>query len=223
MLPQSGPKTPILTIKTQGSGTASASPVSTVPGTVITLTAVPDSGYAFKEWQVVSGFSVTPSPNNTSPIATIYMPGISTTIMAVFEPGHTHAWGSWFITIPYTVTDDGEETRSCSCGDTETRIVPKGTVRNASDWSAAITAIASGGNSKSYTINVTEDFSFPGISYPSSTFGNVTGLNVIINGDKTISLETGSTGFLLDVLPNQTVTINDLDLVGHYSNDTSRL
>ena len=37
---------------------------------------------------------------------------------------HTHAFGAWTVTTPATCTADGVETRSCACGETETRIIP---------------------------------------------------------------------------------------------------
>ena len=37
---------------------------------------------------------------------------------------HTHAFGAWTVTTPATCTTDGAETRSCACGETETRIIP---------------------------------------------------------------------------------------------------
>ena len=44
-----------VTVTTEGNGTASASPAKAVAGEEITLTATPDGGYHFKEWQVISG------------------------------------------------------------------------------------------------------------------------------------------------------------------------
>ncbi len=37
---------------------------------------------------------------------------------------HTHAFGAWTVTTPATCTTDGVETRSCACGETETRAIP---------------------------------------------------------------------------------------------------
>ena len=45
----------IVTVTTDGNGTASASPASGVTGTEVTLTANPKDGYTFADWQVVSG------------------------------------------------------------------------------------------------------------------------------------------------------------------------
>ena len=37
---------------------------------------------------------------------------------------HTHAFGDWEKTTPATCTADGVETRTCACGETETRAIP---------------------------------------------------------------------------------------------------
>ena len=41
------------------------------------------------------------------------------------DPGkpHEHDFGEWTVTVPATCTEAGEEQRTCSCGETETRIV----------------------------------------------------------------------------------------------------
>ncbi len=44
-----------VTVTTEGGGTASASPAKAVAGAEITLSATPDKGYHFKEWEVISG------------------------------------------------------------------------------------------------------------------------------------------------------------------------
>ena len=44
-----------VTVTTDGNGTASADPSTAAAGTKITLSAAPNTGYHFKEWQVVSG------------------------------------------------------------------------------------------------------------------------------------------------------------------------
>ena len=72
------PETYTVTVQTEGSGTASASPASAEAGTLINLTAAPDNGYHFKEWQVVSG-GVTVSDDKFT------MPGENVTVKAVFE------------------------------------------------------------------------------------------------------------------------------------------
>ena len=37
---------------------------------------------------------------------------------------HTHAFGDWTVTTPATCTEDGVKSRSCACGETETRAIP---------------------------------------------------------------------------------------------------
>ena len=86
-----------VTVTNDGNGTASASPASGVSGTEVTLTATPNAGYQFKEWQVVSG-GVTVS-NNKFTIGTA-----NVEIKAVFEA----------IVYSVTVTDDGNGTASAS-------------------------------------------------------------------------------------------------------------
>lgn len=67
-----------VSVTTDGHGTASASPNSAAEGTTITLTAAANSGYHFKEWQVVIG-DVTISNNQFT------MPASDVTVKAVFE------------------------------------------------------------------------------------------------------------------------------------------
>ena len=40
--------------------------------------------------------------------------------------GHRHEFGLWTVTKEKTCTDDGERTRSCACGETETETIAKG-------------------------------------------------------------------------------------------------
>ena len=69
-----------ITVKTDGNGTASASHVKAVVGTEITLTATPDTGYHFKEWQVMRG-------NVTIKDDKFTMPDSDVEIKAIFEEG----------------------------------------------------------------------------------------------------------------------------------------
>ena len=67
-----------VTVQAGTGGAASASPISAKPGTNISLTATPDIGYHFREWQVMSG-GVTISGNGFA------MPAANVTVKAVFE------------------------------------------------------------------------------------------------------------------------------------------
>lgn len=67
-----------ITVETDGNGTASASPASAPEETLITLTAVPNSGYHFDRFEVISGdITIT---NNT-----FTMPAEPVTVKAVFD------------------------------------------------------------------------------------------------------------------------------------------
>jgi len=74
-----------ITVTSDGNGTATASPASAKSGDTVTLTATPNAGYKFKEWQTVSG-GVTVKDNKFT------MPGNAVTVKAIFE------------LIPYTAT-----------------------------------------------------------------------------------------------------------------------
>ena len=67
-----------ITVKTDGKGTASASHVKAVAGTEITLTATPNTGYHFKEWQIISG-GVTIKDDK------FLMPNDNVEVKAIFE------------------------------------------------------------------------------------------------------------------------------------------
>ena len=68
-----------ITIQNDGNGTANANVNFSAAGEEITLTAVPKTGYNFKEWQVING-GVTIANNK------FIMPANAVTIKAVFEP-----------------------------------------------------------------------------------------------------------------------------------------
>ena len=67
-----------ITVKTDGNGTTSASPDKAVAGTEIRLTATPNTGYHFKEWQVIIG-GVTIKDNKFT------MPNDNVEVKAIFE------------------------------------------------------------------------------------------------------------------------------------------
>ena len=67
-----------VTVKTDGNGTASASPAKAVAGTAIALTATPNTGYRFKEWAVISG-GVSIENNK------FLMPDSNVEVKAIFE------------------------------------------------------------------------------------------------------------------------------------------
>ena len=84
-----------ITMISGGNGTAMASITSAIEGTVITIDAIPNLGYVFSEWQVVSGrTSIT---NNKKSYTTFIMPDSNATIRAVF-------------TLPASSINEGEGT-----------------------------------------------------------------------------------------------------------------
>ena len=96
---EDAPPTPTeytVTVKTDGNGTASASHAKAVVGTEITLTATPNAGYHFKEWQVMSG-DVTVRDDKFT------MPGSDVEVKAIFEENAPPT------PTEYTVTFDGND------------------------------------------------------------------------------------------------------------------
>ena len=91
-----------ISVKTDGNGTASSSPAKAAAGTEITLTATPNKGYHFKEWQVISG-GVTIKDDKFT------MPDGNVEVKAIFEKD---APASTEYTI--TVKTDGNGTASAS-------------------------------------------------------------------------------------------------------------
>ena len=89
-----------VTVSDDGHGTGSADPASATAGTEITLRAVPEVGYRFREWKVISG-GVTVTGGKFT------MPGSNVEVMAIFElkPAVRH---------DVTVSDDGHGTGSAN-------------------------------------------------------------------------------------------------------------
>ena len=67
-----------VTVSNDGNGTGAAAPSTAAAGTTITLTATPNTGYHFKEWQVMSG-GVTIKDNK------FLMPSANVEVKAIFE------------------------------------------------------------------------------------------------------------------------------------------
>ncbi len=75
---------------------------------------------------------------------------------------HTHAFGAWTVTTPATCTADGVETRSCACGETETRTIPA-TGHTFGDWTVTTpaTCTADGVETRSCACGETETRAIP--------------------------------------------------------------
>ena len=85
---------------------------------------------------------------------------------------HTHAFGAWTVTTPATCTADGVETRSCACGETETRAIPA-TGHTFGDWTVTTpaTCTADGVETRSCACGETETRAIPATGH---TFGDWT-------------------------------------------------
>ena len=75
---------------------------------------------------------------------------------------HTHAFGDWEETTPATCTADGVETRTCACGETETRAIPA-TGHAFGDWTVTTpaTCTADGVETRSCACGETETRAIP--------------------------------------------------------------
>ena len=99
------------TVKVQndGNGTASANSAAALKGDTVTLTATPNTGYHFKEWQ---SSDVTVSNN------TFTMSEKNVTVKAVFE---AHSFTNYVSDGNATCTKDGTKTAKCDyCDETDT-------------------------------------------------------------------------------------------------------
>ena len=81
-----------VTVRDDGHGTGSADPASATAGTEITLTAAPNAGYHFKEWQVMSG-DVTVRDDKFT------MPGSDVEVKAIFEEDAPPAPAEYTVTV----------------------------------------------------------------------------------------------------------------------------
>ena len=125
-----------VTVTSGGNGMASASPAKAVAGTEITLTAKPDEGYRFKEWEVMSG-------NVTIKDDKFTMPSANVEVKAVFEkdaPAPTDpAKPSISVTGTYTY-NGSEHTATVSGYDPATMDISGNTATDAGDYTVRVTS-----------------------------------------------------------------------------------
>ena len=126
-----------ITVKTDGNGTASASLAKAAAGTEITLTATPNEGYHFKEWQVISG-GVTIKDDKFT------MPDNNVEVKAIFEedapPAPTDpAKPSISVTGTYTY-NGSEHTATVSGYDPATMDISGNTATDAGDYTVRVTS-----------------------------------------------------------------------------------
>ncbi len=86
-------------------GSITASPANAGPGTTITLTAMAEEGYVFKEWQTTNN-NIT-FANANSATTTFEMPDSDVNITAVFETACTHTNSTHISGVDKTCTTDG--------------------------------------------------------------------------------------------------------------------
>ena len=86
------PTTYTVTVSNDGNGTGTAAPSTAVAGTEITLTAKPDEGYRFKEWEVISG-GVTIKDDKFT------MPSANVEVKAIFEKDAPPASTEFIVTF----------------------------------------------------------------------------------------------------------------------------
>ena len=126
-----------ITVTTAGGGTASASSTSATAGTEITLTATPNTGYHFKEWQVISGGVAI--ENNK-----FLMPDSNVEVNAVFEkdapPAPTDP-GKPNISVTGAYTYNGSEhTATVSGYNPATMDIAGNTATDAGDYTVRVTS-----------------------------------------------------------------------------------
>ena len=126
-----------ITVTTEGNGTASASHAKAVVGTEIRLTAKPDEGYRFKEWQVISG-GVTIKDDKFT------MPDSDVEVKAIFEkdapPAPTDpAKPSISVTGTYTYNGSAH-TATVNGYDPSTMNITGNTATDAGDYTVSVTS-----------------------------------------------------------------------------------
>ena len=126
-----------VTVTNDGNGTASASPTEAVVGTEITLTAKPNTGYRFKEWEVISGGVTIVDDKFT-------MPDTNVAIKAIFEedapPAPTDPTKP-SISVTGTYTYNGSEhTATVNGYDPATMDISGNTATDAGDYTVRVTS-----------------------------------------------------------------------------------
>ena len=127
-----------ITVTTAGGGTASASSTSATAGTEITLTATPNTGYHFKEWQVESPAGLVITNNKFT------MPDSNVEVNAVFEkdapPAPTDP-GKPSISVTGAYTYNGSEhTATVSGYNPATMDIAGNTATDAGDYTVRVTS-----------------------------------------------------------------------------------
>ena len=127
-----------VTVTSGGNGTASASPAKAAAGTEITLTATPNEGYHFKEWQVESPAGLVITNNKFT------MPDTNVAIKAIFEedtPPLPTDPAKPSISVAGTYTYNGSEhTATVNGYDPATMDISGNTATDAGDYTVSVTS-----------------------------------------------------------------------------------
>ena len=107
---------------------------------------------------------------------------------------HTHAFGDWTVTTPATCTADGAKTRSCACGETETRAIPA-TSHTFGDWTVTTpaTCTAGGVETRSCACGETETRTIPATGHTFGDWTVTTPATCTADGAETRSCACGET------------------------------
>ena len=107
---------------------------------------------------------------------------------------HTHAFGDWEETTPATCTADGVETRTCACGETETRAIPA-TGHTFGDWTVTTpaTCTADGVETRSCACGESETRAIPATGHTFGEWTVTTPATCTADGVETRSCACGET------------------------------
>ena len=107
---------------------------------------------------------------------------------------HTHAFGDWEETTPATCTADGVETRTCVCGETETRAIPA-TGHTFGDWTVTTpaTCTADGVETRTCACGESETRAIPATGHTFGEWTVTTPATCTADGVETRSCACGET------------------------------
>lgn len=101
-----------ITVNNDGNGTASANAAAALAGGIVTLTASPNSGYKFKEWQAESG--TVAFADSKKATTTFAMPAENVIVKAVFEKNSSQAAATTTTTTTTTTAASASDTSDSS-------------------------------------------------------------------------------------------------------------
>ena len=108
---------------------------------------------------------------------------------------HTHTFGEWTVTTPATCTKDGVKTRTCACGETETRAIPA-TGHTFGEWTVTTPATCTVDGVESRTCSAcgeTETQTIPATGHSFGEWTVTTPATCTVDGVETRSCACGET------------------------------